>query len=167
MSRRQLSIRTSSALRNARFARQLCLRAGCTKKVPLAACGPQPSLRYAVAVALKTTRLTALSRGPSMSSSPLRSFVKPSYLIMLSVAWGAMVTGTNAFASPTVGPQELKNQFHSSQENSFTHISCSRDQFNKCVKFCIDSQLHTRGTYSLPGCKRYCSEAASTQNGCP
>ena len=106
-------------------------------------------------------------RSPSMSSSPLRSLGKPSFLIMLSIAWGAMVTGTNAFASPTVGPQELKDQLHGLQANSFTQISCSRDQFNKCVKFCIDSQIHRRGTYSEAGCKKYCRENASSQTGCP
>ena len=103
-----------------------------------------------------------------MSSSSLRSLGKPSFLIMLFIAWGAMVTGTNAFASPTVGPQELKDDvtMDCKQIPSPKFLVFSRP-FNKCVKFCIDSQIHRRGTYSEAGCNKYCRENASSQNGCP
>jgi hypothetical protein len=101
-----------------------------------------------------------------MLSFPLRSLVKPSLLIMLSIAWGAMVTASNAFESPNTGPQEFKNQIDRSPANSIIHISCSSEQFKKCVQFCVDSQLRQRGEYSLSGCRSYCRENASSKNGC-
>jgi hypothetical protein len=101
-----------------------------------------------------------------MSSSPLRSLVKPSCLIMLSIAWGAMATGTNAFADPIVGSQELKTQIERLQANSVTRISCSRDQYNKCVNSCVNSHRQRYGESRLESCKSYCRENASTKSGC-
>lgn len=102
-----------------------------------------------------------------MSSFPLRNLVKPSFLIMLSIAWGAMGAGTKAFAAPSAGPQALENLIHRSQADSFTPISCASDQFNKCVQYCVDSHRRLQGRDDLAGCKSYCRDAASTQNGCP
>ena len=97
-----------------------------------------------------------------MPSSFVRSLVKPSCLVMLSIASAAMMTGTHASA----GSQELKYQLQRLRENSVTRISCSRDQFAKCVQYCIDSQIHTRGSANPAGCRKYCRDASSTQGGC-
>src|SRR6185437_13619072 len=102
-----------------------------------------------------------------MPSFRLRSLVKPSFLIMLSIASGAMATGPNAFAAPGAGPQALENLIHGSQESSVTHISCSGDQFNKCVQYCVDSHRRLEGRDNLAGCRSYCRQSSSSEGGCP
>jgi hypothetical protein len=102
-----------------------------------------------------------------MSPSSLRNLIRLSFVVMLSIAGGAMGIRTNAFAAPIAGPQALKNLIHRSQADSFTHISCASDQFNKCLQYCVDSHRRLQGRDDLAGCKRYCRDNASTQNGCP
>jgi len=101
-----------------------------------------------------------------MSSSRLRGLVKPSCLIMLSIAWGATAAGTNAFAEPIAGSQELKTQIERLQANSVTRISCSRDQFNKCLSACVNSHRQRWGESRVESCRSYCRENASSKSGC-
>lgn len=85
--------------------------------------------------------------------------------IVLSIACGAMVTGTTAFASALVGQQD---QFHGVPAKSVTRFaSCSGAQFKKCVDYCVKRNIANYGSVDVSKCKQYCRENASSQNGCP